>query len=162
MSGNEQVSQKFPHPNPDNPLISKILILTTTPHRGNPMPSPKSAAASTPSNANSLANSPSSSSAAPPMPVSTCPPFARVSRYLNDTRRRGEIPDAESVVLRLLTWAESDRYRAHTPLGTPRPHPVTTAISQIGYASAFHTVDNGLSMEYSSRTLSPMMASGLR
>ena len=51
------------------------------------------------------------------------PTFARVSRYLNDTRRRGEIPDAESVVLRLLTWAESDRYRELLPWELPVPAP---------------------------------------
>ena len=54
------------------------------------------------------------------------PTFARVSRYLNDTRRRGEIPDAESVVLRLLTWAGSDRYREllrwELPVSRSRDH----------------------------------------
>ena len=52
------------------------------------------------------------------------PTFARVSRYLNDTRRRGEIPDAESIVLRLLTWAERDRYceLLHWELTPTPPH----------------------------------------
>ena len=86
------------------------------------------------------------------------PTFARLSRYLNDTRRRGEIPDAESGVLRLLTWAEPDPYRELLRWELPAPDPVSMASSQIGHASAFRTVDNGLSMEYSSRTLSPMMA----
>lgn len=38
------------------------------------------------------------------------PTFARLHRYLDDTRRQGEVPDPESIVLSLLPWAESDRY----------------------------------------------------
>ena len=39
------------------------------------------------------------------------PTFARLSSYLNDTRRRGEVPDPESIVLELLPWADNYRYR---------------------------------------------------
>ena len=39
------------------------------------------------------------------------PTFARLSRYLKDTRRQGEVPDAESIVLNLLPWADNHRYR---------------------------------------------------
>ena len=38
------------------------------------------------------------------------PTFARLSRYLKDARRQGEIPDPESIVLDLLPWADNDRY----------------------------------------------------
>ena len=36
--------------------------------------------------------------------------FARLSRYLNDTRRQGEVPYPNTMVLNLLPWAENDRY----------------------------------------------------
>ena len=39
------------------------------------------------------------------------PTFARLSRYLKDIQRQGEVPDAESIVLNLLPWAGNDRYR---------------------------------------------------
>ena len=39
------------------------------------------------------------------------PTFARLSRYLKDTQRQREVPDAESIVLNLLPWAGNDRYR---------------------------------------------------
>ena len=39
------------------------------------------------------------------------PTFARLGRYLNDNRRQGDVPDAESIVLSLLPWASGDRYR---------------------------------------------------
>ena len=37
--------------------------------------------------------------------------FTRLSRYLKDTRRQGELPEPESIVLELLPWAENRRYR---------------------------------------------------
>jgi len=37
--------------------------------------------------------------------------FTRLSRYLKDTRRQGEVPDPESIVLELLPWADNYRYR---------------------------------------------------
>jgi len=39
------------------------------------------------------------------------PTFARLGRYLNDIRRQDGVPDAESMVLALLPWAECDHYR---------------------------------------------------
>ena len=39
------------------------------------------------------------------------PTFTRLSRYLKDTRRRGEVPDPESIVLELMPWANNYRYR---------------------------------------------------
>ena len=36
--------------------------------------------------------------------------FTRLSRYLNDTRRKGEVPYPNTMVLTLLPWAEHDRY----------------------------------------------------
>ena len=38
------------------------------------------------------------------------PTFANLSRYLKDTQRRGDVPEAESIVLKLLPWAGQDRY----------------------------------------------------
>ena len=38
------------------------------------------------------------------------PTFARLHRYLDDTRRKGEIPYPNTMVLSLLPWAENDRY----------------------------------------------------
>ena len=37
--------------------------------------------------------------------------FTRLSRYLKDVRRQGEVPDSESIVLELLPWADNYRYR---------------------------------------------------
>ena len=39
------------------------------------------------------------------------PTFARFRRCLDDARRRGEVPDPESIVLSLLPWASNHRYR---------------------------------------------------
>ena len=39
------------------------------------------------------------------------PTFVRLRRCLDDARRRGEVPDAESMVLALLPWADNHRYR---------------------------------------------------
>ena len=39
------------------------------------------------------------------------PTFTRLSSYLKDTRRQGEAPDPESIVLELLPWADNYRYR---------------------------------------------------
>ena len=38
------------------------------------------------------------------------PTFARLNRYLNDTRRQGDVPDPESIVINLLPWAGHGRY----------------------------------------------------
>ncbi|MYC34095.1 MAG: hypothetical protein F4X64_13085 [Chloroflexi bacterium] len=39
------------------------------------------------------------------------PTFTRLSRYLKDARRQGEVLDPESIVLELLPWADNYRYR---------------------------------------------------
>ena len=39
------------------------------------------------------------------------PTFARLHRYLADTRRKGEVPFPDDMVLSLLPWADNDRYR---------------------------------------------------
>ena len=39
------------------------------------------------------------------------PTFVRLRRCLDDARRKGEVPDAESMVLALLPWADNHRYR---------------------------------------------------
>ena len=39
------------------------------------------------------------------------PTFARLSRYLKDARRQGEVLDPESIVFELLPWADNYRYR---------------------------------------------------
>ena len=36
--------------------------------------------------------------------------FTRLSRYLKDIRRAGEVPYPNTMVLNLLPWAENDRY----------------------------------------------------
>ena len=38
------------------------------------------------------------------------PTFVRIRRYLDDTRRRGDIPDPCEIVLNLLPWADNHRY----------------------------------------------------
>ena len=40
------------------------------------------------------------------------PTFVRLRRYLEDTRRQGEVPESEAIVLNLLPWACDHRYRA--------------------------------------------------
>ena len=39
------------------------------------------------------------------------PTFVRLRRCLEDTRRQGQVPDSESIVLSLLPWADNYRYR---------------------------------------------------
>ena len=39
------------------------------------------------------------------------PTFVRLRRCLDDARRRGEVPDAEFMMLALLPWADNHRYR---------------------------------------------------
>jgi len=39
------------------------------------------------------------------------PTFMRLRRYLDDTRRREDVPEPERIVLNLLPWASKDRYR---------------------------------------------------
>ena len=105
----------------------------------------QSAAASTPSSTSSPANSPSSSSAASPAPSPTTgipptppePPqvikrvadagfrlftFMHLHRYLDDTRRKGEVPYPNAIVLSLLPWAGDDRTsNSSAGISPPRP-----------------------------------------
>ena len=60
------------------------------------------------------------------------PTFVRLRRCLDDARRKGEIPDPESIVLSLLPWAESDRYRELLRWDLP-PNPVTMTIPKSRY-----------------------------
>ena len=39
------------------------------------------------------------------------PTFMRLRGYLDDTRRKGEVPEPEAIVLNLLPWAWDHRYR---------------------------------------------------
>ena len=36
--------------------------------------------------------------------------FTRLSIYLKDIRRQGDVPEPEAIVLDLLPWADNDRY----------------------------------------------------
>ena len=49
------------------------------------------------------------------------PTFVRLRRYLEDTRRQGDVPLPESIVLNLLPWAWNDRYRAFLRWDLPAP-----------------------------------------
>ena len=60
--------------------------------------------------------------------------FMRLHRYLGDTRRRGEVPYPNAIVLSLLPWAGDDRYLELLSWALPAPAPRTLDISQIAYA----------------------------
>ncbi len=47
--------------------------------------------------------------------------FANLGRYLNDTRRRGDIPDPCEIVLNLLPWADNHRYLEFLRWDLPAP-----------------------------------------
>ena len=49
------------------------------------------------------------------------PTFANLARYLNDTRRQGDVPDPDAIVLSLLPWARKDRYRELLRWDLPAP-----------------------------------------
>ena len=49
------------------------------------------------------------------------PTFIRLRRYLDDTRRQGDVPEPERIVLNLLPWASKDRYRALLRWDLPAP-----------------------------------------
>ncbi len=38
------------------------------------------------------------------------PIFVHLRRYVDDTRRKGDVPFPNTIVLRLLPWAGNDRY----------------------------------------------------
>ena len=60
--------------------------------------------------------------------------FMRLHRYLEDTRRKGEVPYPNAIVLSLLPWADDDRYLELLSWDLPAPAPRTLDISQIAYA----------------------------
>ena len=47
--------------------------------------------------------------------------FGRLSNYLKDIRRQGDVPEAESIILQLLPWAWKDRYRKFLSWDLPAP-----------------------------------------
>ena len=49
------------------------------------------------------------------------PTFANLGRYLNDTRRQGDVPDPGAIVLSLLPWARKDRYCEFLRWDLPAP-----------------------------------------
>ena len=49
------------------------------------------------------------------------PTFVRLHRHLADTRRQGEVPRPDSIVLSLLLWAEKGRYRSFIRWEPPVP-----------------------------------------
>ena len=49
------------------------------------------------------------------------PTFANLGRYLNDTRRQGDVPDPGAIVLNLLPWARKDLYRELLRWDLPAP-----------------------------------------
>ena len=51
------------------------------------------------------------------------PTFVRLRRCLEDARRKGEVPDSESIVLSLLPWADNHRYRDLLRWDLPAPTP---------------------------------------
>ena len=51
------------------------------------------------------------------------PTFARLHRYLDDTRREGDVPYPNTIVLSLLPWADNDRYLQLLRWDLPSPAP---------------------------------------
>ena len=49
------------------------------------------------------------------------PTFMSLRRYLDDIRRRQDVPDAEEMVLALLPWASHDRYSNFFRWDLPAP-----------------------------------------
>ena len=49
--------------------------------------------------------------------------FTRLSRYLKDTRRKGEVPYPNTIVLSLLPWAGNDCYLPLLRWDLPSPAP---------------------------------------
>ena len=47
--------------------------------------------------------------------------FANLRRYLEDTRRRGDVPDPCEMIVSLLPWARQDRYRELLRWDLPAP-----------------------------------------
>ncbi len=47
--------------------------------------------------------------------------FGRLSNYLKDIRRQGDVPEAESIILQLLPWAWKDRHRKFLSWDLPAP-----------------------------------------
>ena len=51
------------------------------------------------------------------------PTFAGLHRYLDDTRRQGDVPEPCEIVVRLLPWACNDRYHKFIRWDLPAPAP---------------------------------------
>ena len=49
------------------------------------------------------------------------PTFANLHRYLDDTRRQGDVPDPCDIVLNLLPWARNHHYREFLRWDLPAP-----------------------------------------
>ena len=49
--------------------------------------------------------------------------FARLRGYLDDARRKGEVPYPNTIVLNLLPWADNDRYFPLLRWDLPSPAP---------------------------------------
>ena len=47
--------------------------------------------------------------------------FINLRRYLDDTQRRDDVPEPETIVLRLLPWASGERYRELLRWELPAP-----------------------------------------
>ena len=49
------------------------------------------------------------------------PTFANLARYLNNARRRGDVPEPVDMVVNLLPWIDGDRYHALLHWDLPAP-----------------------------------------
>ena len=49
------------------------------------------------------------------------PTFGNLARYLNNTRRRGNVPEPCDMVVNLLPWIDGDRYHALLRWDLPAP-----------------------------------------
>jgi len=49
------------------------------------------------------------------------PTFGNLSRYLNNTRRQGDVPDPVDMVVNLLPWIDASRYSALLDWDLPAP-----------------------------------------
>ena len=59
--------------------------------------------------------------------------FMHLHRYLDDTRRKGEVPYPNAIVLSLLPWADDDRYIKLLSWDLPAPATRRLAIPQNWY-----------------------------
>ena len=143
MTGNERETQKIPAILIQSAILS---IHENFPRLGNPMTisqlrrrvdalkrrfAPELAIINLRRVAEAVANECDSSRSQPPEPgdvigriadagfrLST---FANLRRYLEDTRRRGDVPDPCEMTVSLLPWARQDRYRELLRWDLPAP-----------------------------------------